>query len=207
MKKSVKISNTLELVLGATLLVLLMAAAYYYFFNNLKKYVQQSSALANDVASLQAEDQNLDSLRSTFSNASGDESKINSYFVQSDGAVDFINTIERLAAFAHLDGKTESVSTMEMNPSSANYELLHLTFHSSGSWQNTFYFLAMLETLPFNIRINQVNLHSTGDTTTAAVPTSNIDLSASSSSSTPKTVLRRASVWEAEYDFNVVKIK
>ncbi len=208
-----KLSNTGTLVTIMLLAVILMAGIYYYFFNTLRKEVESSSSLANDTATLAVEENNLDSLRSTFSNTGNDQEKINSYFVQKDGAVDFINSIENLASSAHLVGKTDSVNTTDMTPPSPMYELLHLTFSTRGSWRNTYYFLSLLESLPYNISIRQVGMHSAGDTTIDVLPVLTPDLSASSSSSTVLTVVpivtrpKPGSVWETNYDFTVVKLK
>lgn len=206
MPKSDKISNTQNLVIILTILVLLLAGGYYYFFSSLRAAGESISNLQNNTDSLLAEQANLSALRAVFSQTTSDRDKINSYFVQSDGAIDFVTTIENLAAFVNLSHETNSIDTQSMNPPDASHEILHMNFRTTGSWQNTYYFISLLETLPYNITINQINLHATGDTTNQIVA-ENVDLSASSSSSTPKTVTKRASVWEATYDFSVVKLK
>jgi hypothetical protein len=198
--------NIRSLLIVLSVLIIAMAGAYYYFFSNLRAMGETISTLSNETDTLLSQEGNLDSLRAVFSDTTNDRQKINSYFVQRDGAIDFITTIENLAAFAHLSHETQSVETKEENPPSANRELLHLTFHTTGSWQNTFYFLSLLESLPFNINISHIDLHSTGN---VALESSSVPASqdASSSASSTRTVVQKASVWEAAYDFTVKKLK
>ncbi len=194
------ISNVRQLLIGFFILVLLMVGAYYYFFHELRVTGEKISTLSNETTSLLTEETNLNSLKAVFSDTTNERQKINSYFVQSDGAVDFITIIENLATFANLNHETQTVNTEEENPSSANRERLHITFRTNGSWQNTYYFISLLESLPFQLTINQINLHSTGGTVAETI-------SSSSSTSISTVATKKSSVWETSYDISVTKLK
>src|SRR4051812_18002095 len=97
-----KLSNVRTLIIVLLVIVGCMASAYYYFFSKVEKTGEKISILSNETDTLVSEETNLNSLRAIFSATTNERGKINSYFVQSDGTVDFLTAIENLAASAHL---------------------------------------------------------------------------------------------------------
>lgn len=202
-----RISNVGNSLILFGVLVLIIGGAYYYFFHRLQTIGEKISTLSNESDSLLSEQANLTSLKTVFSDTTDERQKINSYFVQKDGAVDFITTLENLAAFAHLGHETQSVNAEEEAPPAANREWLHLTFRTNGSWQNTYYFISLLENLPYRLIIHQISTHATGQTTSEAPPSPTLDLVTGSSSPSVAPAVKKGSVWETSYDISVSKLK
>jgi hypothetical protein len=200
------LSNVRTLIIVFIILVLGMLAAYYYFFRQVENTGEKVSVLSNETTSLVSEESNLNSLRAVFSATTNEREKINSYFIQSDGAVDFLTTIENLATFAGLSNETQSVTTEEDSPTSNTREWLHITFKTKGTWQNTYYFISLLESLPYNLVIHKIDLIATGGTGTLDLSGPTLNLS-NSSSTTPTPPKIKSSLWEGTYDFSVKKFK
>lgn len=81
--------------------------------------------------------------------------KVNSYFVDSDNAVSFINLLEGKARSVGLGIETTNVSVEENN---IYGEELFISIETTGSWNANMTFVKMVELLPYNISIRSSRL-------------------------------------------------
>jgi len=84
--------------------------------------------------------------------------KINSYFVESDDVVGFINLLEQKAKGQGTSIETTDVSIEEALGDLLYGEVLKISLTVKGSWNNVMQYLNLVESLPYDIWITNTNL-------------------------------------------------
>jgi Tfp pilus assembly protein PilO len=112
--------------------------------------------------------------------------------VASNQTVPFIESIEGSARKIGITITTNSVDIAQDPTLPEKYEYLKLAFSTQGSWQNTYTFLSMIESLPYKSTINDVNLTEQFVSGPAEKGTS---------------TQLRGSIWKTEYQLTVLKEK
>ncbi|OHA87951.1 MAG: hypothetical protein A2653_01840 [Candidatus Zambryskibacteria bacterium RIFCSPHIGHO2_01_FULL_43_25] len=86
--------------------------------------------------------------------------RINDFFITPDGVVYFIELIENLGDGSGISLNISSVTTESDPKNKSDFkEIIRLRLETIGSWQNTYRFLSLLESLPYKGTIEQVNLN------------------------------------------------
>ncbi len=112
---------------------------------------------------------------------------LNSYFVQTGTSIDFVTKLEQTASALSLVYNTNSIDEIQSDELAPyDKELLKISMTTSGVWKNILKFLAYIETLPYPIHIEKIELGRGG--------------SQSISSST-------SPVWKFSILLSVVKVK
>lgn len=81
-----------------------------------------------------------------------DRQKIDSYFVQNDGIIDFLKQIGDSATVSGLDIEITGVSVNSLGEI-MSYDLLSIDLSTSGEWNSLLYFISELEFLPFKLEV------------------------------------------------------
>lgn len=155
------------LVLSALMLAALIAV-YAIFFMNIKAENEQSALHAGDIANMVASSGREATLRTFVTAVTPELNKLNSYLVPKDGAVAFIEELEGLGKTAGVSAKITSLDldadapgAPDQSASSTNaYQDLHIAINAGGSWQDVMYFLDLFESLPYNIHIDRLAVHT-----------------------------------------------
>ncbi len=88
---------------------------------------------------------------------------IDTFVLPSDGAVQFLETVETLAAESSLALEVQSVSVEPISSEEGgSLEALKLAGRAEGSWSNLFRFLALLESVPLSLSVRELNLNKAG---------------------------------------------
>lgn len=150
----------------------------------------KTSEFREEIATLQQEVQGLEIQASRLGaeKQAGDAEAIDlsRYFIAPDGALGFVEYIESVAVSSGLSYKI-NLFDAEQNADLAKQdrELLKTSLTTTGSLKNTRDFISLIETLPYNVRINKIDLKRGGDGAGAANP---------------------KDVWTLVIDFSAVKI-
>jgi len=99
--------------------------------------------------------------------------KLDSYYVSADGVVSFIEMLEKLGTSSGVAVSIDSVMVGDQGgvspdtTASSTTEKLRLSVSFTGSWKNDIHFETLLENLPYNVFIKNLNLSTSFENTTA----------------------------------------
>jgi len=135
---------------------LLALTGYYFLFQRIKTQTQTASALINTIDLGQQKNSHLNALRSVVKDTQHQRDQLAVLLLPSDGEVPFIEQIETLAKNSGLQTKTNNVSSIGGDTETT--KTFQMQEETTGSWNNTLYFLNQLENLPYNIRVQRISL-------------------------------------------------
>lgn len=182
------IHKTKKILILCVVLNLLIWSAFAFFFLKIRTQANRISDLTSEVGVDMNRDKNLRAAKAALSENKAEISLLDSYFVKSDGVVDFINGLE---ALGNKNGVTINIASVsvESDPKAKAtlYEMLRLKIEISGSWASVTNFIAILENIPYAVSISQVSL--------ASIPSAAND------------GVKGNTVWRGAIDFGVLKLK
>lgn len=157
------LSRTKKILIFTTIIAIAILAVYIALFFQLKNKNEGISILKNEVENITKKDAEQRVIKDTIKETEKERAELNSYFVSSDGVVDFIETIEALATDTAISVEITSVSIKKAPEHSDIIELLRISIKTDGRWINMFHFLSLVETLPFDIFVERVNFSKEKD--------------------------------------------
>jgi len=176
-------------------------AMYGFLFWSIKEKNEQISQLTNEANRNTQTDTALRGIKSALNNNKNSVVQVDSYFIPKEGVVDFINTLDTLGKESGTTLVIGAVSTEEDRTEANSFkETLKLRLETSGSWQETYYFLSKLESLPYHISINQTTFSLTSATDRMSF------VNASTTDAT-KRVQGSDEYWKGSFDITVLKLK
>lgn len=182
------VHKTKKILILCIILNLLIWAAFAFFFLKIRTQTNRISDLTSEVGVDIDRDKNLRTTKAMLDENEVAISQLDSYFVKSDGVVDFINSLESMGNKNGVSINISSVSVeSDVKAKATLYETLRLKIEISGTWANVTNFIAILENLPYGVNISQVSLVS--------VPSALSDSGKGSVS------------WRGAVDFGVLKLK
>lgn len=154
-----------------------------YYIKHLNTKIE---SLKTALVSSQVQFIKLESIRLAATSGAGELDKLEKYIISAGKEIDVVQQIERLAEATSLSHNTELIEEKD-EPSLANQNknLLHIVLTTDGTWNNSRKFLSLVEHLPYNVKIEKVDMFMIGKGT--------------ASSSLP--------VWRSKFDFSIVKEK
>lgn len=153
-----KLSRTHIRIIITTIGVLILFGVYATFFILIKNKNNEISTLQNQVDIEVRKDGRLHSIKQLITDLDKDLKQIDTYFVSSDGVVDFLESLETLGSIADVSVRVNSVSVDETIDDSLPYEVLKIEFVSRGTWGSIVQLISLLETLSLGITIDRMQL-------------------------------------------------
>ena len=138
-----------------TILVIAVVTTYTVFFVGIKNKNEDISIIVNEIDSSIEKEAKLKSVKKLIEDTENERKKLDTYFVTDNSVVDFIESIEALAKEVEIDTEVVSVDISENDKIS---EALLLSLEVEGLWSNLFYFVSLIEELPFKIGISKVDI-------------------------------------------------
>lgn len=185
-------SKTIKIIIFLSILNSIVFGSCFYLFMNINNVDKEVSLRLNQIESEVKKDESLRSIKNLMNDTKEDRGQIERLFVQPNGTVDFIETVELLGRTADVKIEVESVgvSAFKNKTASSTTELFNLSFKTEGSWQNTMHLLSLLDNMPYKISFENVNLSKI-----------------SGSSGSDKNKEENPSYWNGSFNFTVLKIK
>lgn len=144
-----KTTRTHAIILIAAIANVVVGFGFFLTFSSVR-------ALSEEVAVKEGEEmkkssQENDALRfsSIIEEISPAKEEIEGLFVNRDNVIDFYDLLERLAKLAEVDASIKSTTAPDSLKFNITYE---------GSFDDILYFVALVETLPYNIIVDTVHL-------------------------------------------------
>lgn len=153
LKKIFLSAKTIRLFAAAIVLSLAGISAYGAVVWNIKKNVSEAEELTLSITVEAQKEASIESIRNILRNTAVEREKIEGYFVSSDNIVDFLEKIELLGKKS---GASLSFDSVDIPSDEKN--VLRVRIGTEGNWENTFYFLSMIENLPFKIEIEKSSI-------------------------------------------------
>ena len=142
----------------ATLGVLVLFGMYSTLFIVIKNKNNQISTLKNKVDFEIRKDQRLNSIKQLMLGLSIELKQIDTYFISKDGVVYFLGKLESLGSTSNTHISINSVSISGDKNIGLPYELLKIEFSARGSWNSIVKLISLIETFPFGITIERMQL-------------------------------------------------
>ncbi len=150
------IKSALNIVLTFTLL---LAGVYAYGLFELERKAVNVDATYNDVLVQLKKQDDLQVARNVFRETSSIRSNIDSRIIAYEEIPEFLASIEKLASSSNVSRNITQVTTSEKEELSAlDKQSLDVSFSATGSWDNVFHFISLIETLPYKINLRTADL-------------------------------------------------
>ena len=135
------VSFLLLSVLAATAF---LSAAYFIYSKKLPLF-----RLSNELSGIADEEKEYHALKKTIADTIGEQAALDSYFIDPDNFVPFVEGIEALGEHARVALTVESAALTDAN------RTLTLTLFTGGAFEQTLYFLSLLEAYPAKITFDR----------------------------------------------------
>ncbi len=195
-------SNTKTLSIFFVTLAVLSVASFVYGTRYIEGLISGATELKEDIEKLQVKAGHLKALHQAAQDTNDDKVKINSYIVQAGGSVPFITELENLASNIGLDYNTDRIETKSLPELDAQgKELLSISFTAKGTWTPVFKFIKLVESMPYSINIQKIDLFAS-----VADKKVVVDVGTTSTTTVTRAPLKENN-WKVVILFDVVKNK
>ncbi len=140
------------LSLGFCLVVIGLFAGFYYYIDSKQKQLTENT---RHVAELRANSNELATLMNVVTQSAAEREKLFTYVLTEEDVIDFLALLETLAAEQGIEYKTENINEKKH---SNQFKTLTLNISAYGAYQGVVHFIALLETLPYQSSISEINL-------------------------------------------------
>ncbi|MEI6238665.1 MAG: hypothetical protein WCP15_03990 [bacterium] len=159
MKKSL-----LQILLILTI-VLFLGSIYFYIkiWNGINDNIALGNAAKVEVASSQGDQEHAKDLRLSMAKTGDLRNKIDDFFIPVQEEVNFIELLENSAKDMGIKVVIGSVSSKDGTQTSKGLGILSLSLTIDGTWQKVMQYVALLESLPYKVNINNAEFSRTSD--------------------------------------------
>lgn len=142
--------------------IVIYAVSFWYVKSTFEK---ASYALSSAEIAYEQKDK-IQATADTVEQLEEEINKIDSYFVEADDVVGFINLLEQRAKDQNVSVETTNVSIEEPPEDLLYGEILEVSVLVTGSWNSVMQYIHLIENLPYDIWITSTNLSLERDTDT-----------------------------------------
>lgn len=153
-----KISKYKRILILLVLCIGALFAVYYFAYKELVKKNQSNASLVEYIALESDRENYIDQTQKQLLGLDPKIKKVQKIVVSSGDAASFIGVIESLAKENGITIKNDSVDEDVDTKLSSEITFLRIRSSTSGSWVGTYRFVAALETLPNNVKINNFRI-------------------------------------------------
>lgn len=191
-----------------------------YYINGL---TEKTSTLQEEIETKEIKIKRIQNVNKSAEKTNMDREKLANFFIDSNKAIDFVSMLESQASKIGLQYVTNSIENVEMeNLSIQNKQLLRISMSLSGGWRSILTYLLYIESLPYALNVEKMELASEGvatpNTQTGAQVGAQGGVRAdsmgstslagtSSTKSVPVVRNQTDSRWKLGITFSVVKVK
>ncbi len=152
------------IVIATAILFMAVLAGYYYLNSGRVGLVDKTISLRNLAKSAESTRAQGKEILAIYENTKEARSGLTNFFIPSDSAVTIIQAIETVGTHS---GANVSISSIKSHPpekKDMKIGKIVVSVVVNGSWKEVMKAFQLFETLPYNIRIEKVNMSSSGIT-------------------------------------------
>jgi len=149
------ISYTAKLSIVLFFITLIVYGGVIFMYLSIRSMSAEASRLADDARIAEQRRDQFQSIREMVINNKGEIETLNTYFIKPNvsGTAHFLNELESLAEVSNARITTDSVTLVENK--NVTQPRVELALSVSGLWHQVYHTLALVETMPFDIRLSQ----------------------------------------------------
>lgn len=165
-------TNTTLILISITAIAVI--GSFVYWISYIQGLSAKTAELKSEVETKQIKVNRIQNINKSAEKTSEDSVKIMNHFIKAGGSIDFVSAVESTAADFSLKYNTNTIENIENDVlSSQGKQILKVSMTLSGGWKNIVKFLTYIESLPYAIRVEKVDLTAegvvfTGDSTDPA---------------------------------------
>lgn len=158
------LSKTKKILILISVITLLVLFFDIFFMISLGKKTDGVTKLRGDFLVELKNEKQLDLIKKIIKETEAEQSSLDLCFVNSNGVVDFIKTVELVSELTGvtIDTKTVGVENSELIKN-VNVETLTVEFAIQGSWSQTFEFLSLIENIQYDTTIERMSINKFTD--------------------------------------------
>ena len=142
----------------------------YLFYKHISNLEDRLTKLHSEVDTLSIQSSRLINLRQVTNSTGSQFKKLQDFFVAKDGALDFVKYIEQIALSSGLVFSIDTVDEISDDSlTQFNASLLKVSMRATGSLKRVNLFLSLIESLPYNTKIQKVDLRQSSSQWTLIV--------------------------------------
>ncbi|MBI2039308.1 MAG: hypothetical protein HYT22_03475 [Candidatus Niyogibacteria bacterium] len=131
----------------------LLAGAWWYVYSQIGRRAEEAVRLAGAISDASAKQDNIRTLAVFLSDIEADQKKISGVFTTSETLVQFIENMERLAGRSAVELTIQSATLPQTADGLPSFRI-----HAAGSFAGLYRLLALLETSPYHIALDDARL-------------------------------------------------
>lgn len=131
-------------------------AGYVFLYLHIQSERVNTSIIQKEIALIQEQNEQFRNLSGVVEDIDVNREKLISFFVDNDKIVDFLETIESLGEISGAEVKVKTINEIKKNEQIPAQLRLNVT--ADGSWNNVYYFMVLLESLPLKLTFDQVQI-------------------------------------------------
>lgn len=183
--------KTKKIILVLIFLNLIAYGFCFYLFTEIKNIERAASESGTKIEFNIKKNTSLRSVKNIMNDTKKEREQLSRLFIQPDGTIDFIETVESFGKIAGVKIEIESVNIEFLkNKKASSTEKFKISLKTEGEWSNTIHFLSILETAPYQISFDDIKLDKIS---TESIPDSKEE--------------KGASYWRGGFVFGVLKMK
>lgn len=156
--KTSRPNTLLTLLVGfGVVSVLISSVAYVWLFLEVRSTITAVSTSAESAQLLAAQNAHTQTVRRIVRDTQKERDELNTYFLTENEIVEFLEDIENLGQHAGAPIDVRTVSVEDPIDKDESIVPLELTLHSTGTLQQLFYTLSLLEVYPKALTIERVS--------------------------------------------------
>lgn len=184
-------STAKKIIIILSILSVVVVVLCAYLFMDIKRMDKTVSDRITGIESELEKEKQLQSIRNLMNDTKSELGQIENFFIQPAGSVEFIELVESLAKIASIKMEIESVGIdIAKNKTSSSTESLRVSLKTEGSWVNNMHLLSLLESAPYKLTVDSINLQKVEDGNKSSVGKE-----------------KNSVYWTGNFIFRVLKIK
>lgn len=157
-----QIPFTKKVLILCIVLNVVIFVVYGFLYYDIGSQNKKASVLLGQVNSDMQKNDTLRAIKVSLNQNKDFISQIDSFFIAPDGVVNFISLLESLGKKAGVKLSIGSVSVVPEGGAKDFKENLSLRLDMSGSWENIYYFLSLLQNQPYRIMFDNASVSLEG---------------------------------------------
>jgi len=200
MNKKTNIQLIFSICLG-----LLAVGGFVYAAHYISGLTDKTALLREEIENKEIRIKRIQRLNTSADKTKSDRAMLLNYFIKPNGAIDFVSSLESVASKFNLQYSTNVIENVETEIlASQDKQLLRVGMSLSGGWKNVLKYILYIESLPYPITIEKLELVSEGIVGRPAI------VESSPTSSTTKTIATKPIIesrWKLGITFSTVMMK
>ena len=144
-------SSAVQFLSIAIVVSLVLLFVYGFLFQVIFTTNRSLQALEEDVSTQAGREERLRAARNILANTESERTNLASSFLRENEVVSFIELVEELENTAGAELRVQSVDLKDADDNSTVYEWLELAIEATGSWQEVYHFLSLVEHMPVSV--------------------------------------------------------